>query len=125
MRGRDSPDRPAPSTQAGGRDAREATGRQALERLVFMALTRNRHIGRKNLLRSPARRRKHRLTEADGTRKRGSEATASATQIAATLSGGKAVVALRMVSVLFVLCPRSLTSLCNEGICGRFGRIGV
>ena len=73
------------------------------------------------LLRPPAPGRKHRLTEADGTRKRGSEGSEAKAKIFATRyrrqGGGYA----ESFSVLFVLCPRSLTLMDEKGYAGGLG----
>ncbi len=77
------------------------------------------------LLRPRSAIRKYRLTETDGTRKRGSEAEGAAAKIAADTTGDKAAGCAKRLAALRFLCPRSLTLMMNEGICGRFGRIDV
>ena len=41
------------------------------------------------------------------------------------LKFGYTTASARSSGVLFILCPRSLKLIGIEGICGRFGRIGV
>jgi len=90
-----------------------------------LGLTKNRHEAAFFHLRLPALGRKHRFTEDDGTRKRGSEATAAAAKAAAKfrMQGGSGDAG--RLAARFVLCLCSLTLMGMKGYAGGLGAIGV
>ena len=78
-----------------------------------------------SLLRVSGGIRRYGVTEAAGKRERGRAVTGGGGAGYRGKFGGKTAVTPDDLVWLFFLCPCSLRLLVNEGICGRFGRIGV